>query len=69
MRDDLEIPFFPHRLNQDGSYDSICLRCCSTIATARLASELDEFDLAHTCGAAHRGFLHRIRAMADNWAR
>jgi hypothetical protein len=28
-------PFFPHRRNRDGSFDSICLKCLLTIGNAR----------------------------------
>jgi hypothetical protein len=32
---------FPHRLNRDGTFDSICRRCFATVASAR-----DEIELA-----------------------
>jgi hypothetical protein len=50
MTGDVQVPFFPHRLNRDGSYDSICLRCLSTIANAKTSAELDAYDLKHDCG-------------------
>ncbi len=43
------IPFFPHRLNRDGTYDSICLKCNAVVANAHSSAELDEYDLNHNC--------------------
>jgi hypothetical protein len=45
-------PFFPHRLNEDGSYDSICTRCFATVASARTLEELHARDKEHTCRAS-----------------
>jgi hypothetical protein len=42
-------PFFPHRRNKDGSFDSICLKCFATIASRRSNAELDELDKNHVC--------------------
>jgi hypothetical protein len=42
-------PFFPHRRNTDGSYDSICLNCFATIANAKSEVELTEYDNHHIC--------------------
>ncbi len=43
---------FPHRLNWDGSYDSICLKCFATVATTRTESELTAHDKNHACNHA-----------------
>jgi hypothetical protein len=45
-----------HRLNKDGTYDSICRFCFTTIATVRHESDLDELERDHTCdpGALRR---------------
>jgi hypothetical protein len=32
-------PFFPHRRNRDGSFDSICLKCLVTTANERTDQE------------------------------
>jgi len=40
---------FPHRVNSDGSYDSICTDCLATIATVEDESELAGHEQAHTC--------------------
>jgi hypothetical protein len=44
-----QIPFFPHRLNSNGSYDSICLTCFATIANAREVADLEVYDQSHVC--------------------
>ena len=59
------LPFFPHRLNKDGSYDSICLQCFATVATAATSAALDEHDIEHTCreeSLLKRGVMSRFRA-------
>jgi hypothetical protein len=56
--------FYPHRLNPDGSIDSICLRCFATVATAMDVRELHSYDKAHVCDAtaiAHRSESNRAR--------
>ena len=42
-------PFFPHRRNRDGSFDSICLKCLLTIANARIEADLAAHDEGHVC--------------------
>jgi hypothetical protein len=42
-------PFFPHRRNRDGSFDSICLKCLLTIANARIEADLAAHDKYHVC--------------------
>jgi hypothetical protein len=56
-------PFFPHRKNKDGSFDSICLECLATFARANLESELEQHDKAHLSADAHRK-KRQIRAPA-----
>jgi len=43
---------FPHRLNRDGSFDSICLKCFATVASAIIESELKVREKMHTCDHA-----------------
>jgi hypothetical protein len=43
------VAFYPHRRNRDGSFDSICLNCFATLATARTEPELFEHDRNHVC--------------------
>jgi hypothetical protein len=40
---------FPHRLNSDGNYDSICRVCLATIASAPTEAELAPLESAHIC--------------------
>jgi len=42
-------PFFPHRRNRDGSFDSICLKCLLTIANAKNEADLATHDRRHVC--------------------
>lgn len=42
-------PQFPHRLNADGSYDSICTVCYSTVASADKEIDLAVPESAHRC--------------------
>jgi hypothetical protein len=39
----------PHRENQDGSWDSICLTCFATVATALQELDLADADRLHIC--------------------
>ncbi|WP_109485913.1 hypothetical protein [Occallatibacter savannae] len=40
---------FNHRMNANGSMDSICSRCYETIATSMWEAELELAESAHTC--------------------
>ena len=40
---------FIHRINEDGSIDSICRDCFVTIATARTQSDLQAQERQHSC--------------------
>lgn len=40
---------FIHRINEDGSIDSICRDCFVTIATGRTRSDLEGQERQHTC--------------------
>ena len=42
--------FYPHRFNGDGSYDSICPRCFTSVAKVRVIAELAEYERNHICG-------------------
>jgi hypothetical protein len=41
--------FYPHRRNQDGSFDSICTTCFATIAQSSVEANLAECEKAHLC--------------------
>jgi hypothetical protein len=40
---------FPHRHNTNGSYDSICTTCHSTVASACIEAQLDAYERDHSC--------------------
>jgi hypothetical protein len=40
---------FPHRLNPDKTYDSICRLCYQTIASATIESDLTMHEGLHSC--------------------
>lgn len=40
---------FIHRINQDGSIDSICRDCFVTVATAKSTTDLEREEHVHTC--------------------
>jgi hypothetical protein len=42
-------PSFPHRINPDKTYDSICAVCYLTIASATIESELAKYERLHAC--------------------
>ena len=57
---------FKHRDNQDGTFDSICLRCFSTVCTACSESALTSAEETHSCspvpGRAYQSMkLHIVR--------
>jgi hypothetical protein len=41
-----------HRLNDDGTYDSICTRCFVTIVRQQREADLAPFELTHICNPA-----------------
>jgi hypothetical protein len=40
---------FSHRFNQDGTVDSICFRCLTTIATSSHEADLERCERGHHC--------------------
>jgi hypothetical protein len=42
-------PFYPHRENKDGTFDSVCLKCFATVARTSLEIELAQRDKTHIC--------------------
>ncbi len=40
---------FPHRRNRDGSYDSICTLCFTTVASSETEEELGEAEAKPIC--------------------
>jgi hypothetical protein len=55
--------FYPQMRNKDGCFDSICLACFATIATAKTQSELFEDNQKHVCDPStisQRAFDNRV---------
>jgi hypothetical protein len=63
-------PFFPHRRNPDGTFDSICLKCLLTIANARTEAELQKYDKDHVCNPSilSQQFFDRAHAKGGHAA-
>jgi hypothetical protein len=43
-------PIFPHRRNEDGTWDSICPLCFVNSATAKCEEDLGDLEKRHICG-------------------
>lgn len=41
---------FAHRLNDNGTVDSICLHCFGTVASLPMEIHLEQQEAAHACG-------------------
>jgi hypothetical protein len=54
---------FPHRMNKDGTIDSICPRCFTTIGCSTWEAELDRMEAAHKCDAARLASFNHHRRM------
>jgi hypothetical protein len=46
---DQESRRFPHRSNEDGTFDSICPVCFITVANAAREEDLAAFECGHVC--------------------
>jgi hypothetical protein len=55
-----EHPNFPHRKNNDSSFDSICPRCFRTISTRGIEGDLAQDERSHLCAGDSLG--QRIQA-------
>jgi hypothetical protein len=42
-------PNYPHRHNRDGTHDSICPVCLTTIVSSRTERTLDSHEAIHVC--------------------
>jgi hypothetical protein len=57
---------YPHRRNEDGSYDSICPACFATVARSTTEFELTEYEKTHICDSsfiAERDYFSRAEIM------
>jgi hypothetical protein len=67
---------FPHRHNDDGSFDSICTECLETVATNEDETKLRVYELVYVCNPPKfswvrecgflRASLRRLDKTADN---
>ena len=53
---------FIHRLNSDGTIDSICRECFLTVATATSTADLEREEHQHTCDAWLLQRYKKVRA-------
>jgi len=44
---------YPHRLNEEGSYDSICRECFGSVVRGKSEGELAAYEEAHICDPVH----------------
>ena len=51
---------FPHRLNSDGTIDSICNHCFATVATSTTESDLEQSEASHVCEPARVAYYHHF---------
>lgn len=52
---------FVHRSNRNGTTDTICRQCLTTVATATWEAELDRAERVHACNA---GMTHVFKKAA-----
>lgn len=50
----------PHRMNKDGSFDSICLVCFRVVASGKREVDLRDAEKAHVCQLADLGYLPKF---------
>jgi hypothetical protein len=51
-QEDLTFRSFPHRMNPDGTFDSICAKCFVTVANAIHETDLAHFERCHVCDSS-----------------
>jgi hypothetical protein len=54
---------FPHRMNKDGTIDSTCPRCFSSVGCSTWEAELDRMEAAHVCDPARLASFDHHRRM------
>jgi hypothetical protein len=55
---------FPHRLNRNGHYDSMCSVCLVTVASARNEADLTRYELGHACNPIRLSQLSEFESHA-----
>jgi len=54
-------PEFSHRTNPDGTIDSICPRCYTTIGNAHWEADLERMEADHTCDPVQLAYFEEGR--------
>ena len=54
---------FSHRMNKDGTTDSVCPRCFTTIGRSTWEADLDRMEAAHSCDPARLASFSQHRRM------
>ncbi|MEZ2347987.1 hypothetical protein [Terriglobus sp. RCC_193] len=62
---------YSHRKNPDATFDSICHRCFSTVATESSEAALAKHEQQHECGALSqaRALMHKDGYMSERFVR
>jgi len=55
---------FPHRVNGDGTVDSICDVCFATVGTSRSEEDLASFEASHLCEADRVAYYQTLESTA-----
>ena len=59
--EDSSMPF-PHRVNGDGTVDSICDVCFATVGTSRSEEDLASFEASHLCEADRVAYYQTLES-------
>lgn len=62
LKDGKQMVPFPHRLNADGTFDSICPKCFHTVATGR-PEAIALIEKQHSCSGLEELAIHRLNTM------
>ncbi len=65
MTNDSLLQSFRHRENEDGSWDSICMRCYLTAAHSYAEQPLDSVESGHHCDETGWLFTESVRGVAQ----
>jgi len=56
-------PEFAHRMNLDGTTDSICPRCYVTVCNSRWQMEMERMETGHVCDTERLAYFDAGRSM------
>jgi hypothetical protein len=56
---------FPHRINPDGTIDSICPLCYVTVGTSSHVADLERMEAAHFCEGGRLRYYEARREWAE----